>query len=589
MSTAPMCVARGSALVFLLGLAAVPARADWPSSPTTNLPICTAANLQLVPCIATDMAGGAYIAWQDHRVSTDVNIYAQHVLATGVVDPAWPLNGLLVCGATGSQSIPKAESDGSGGVLVAWTDARSGTNDIYAQHVLANATVDPAWPANGLAVCSATGSQSGVRLVSDAAGGAVLAWRDLRNDTDLYAMRVLAAGVVDPTWPANGVALASGVGAQKFTSITPMVADGHGGLFAAWQDTRNGADPDIYAQHLLVNGSVAAGWPANGLAVCTATSVQEFAGIATDGAGGVFVGWDDLRSGVALDIYAQHVRASGSVDPAWPVDGRATCTATGDQYRAVVLGDAAGGVYVAWIDARAGSIPALYAQHLLATGTLDPAWPSGDLAFNPAFGQHVNLLLLPDGTGGALAVWDDGRSGLDVYAQHFLVSGVVDPGWPATGRAVSTATGGQNAAGAAFQDGSGGLIVAWSDLRASGATGNDIYAQRVQANGALGGTVVSVPREPDVRVQLESVRPNPTRGDELRILFSGEAERGTELALLDVAGRLVASRDLGSLGAGAHEVRFDNLPRLVPGLYFVALRSRGDTRSSRILRVAMIR
>jgi hypothetical protein len=36
-------------------------------------------------------------------------------------------------------------------------------------------------------------------------------------------------------------------------------------------------------------------------------------------------------------------------------------------------------------------------------------------------------------------------------------------------------------------------------------------------------------------------------------------------------------------------VRFDDLPHLAPGLYFVALRTRSDARSSRILRVVVLR
>src|SRR5262249_32132864 len=160
------------------------------------------------------------------------------------------------------------------------------------------------------------------------------------------------------------------------------------------------------------------------------------------------------------------------------------------------------------------------------------------LAFNPTFGSHINLVLVADGTGGALAVWDDGRNGLDVYAQHLLIFGTIDPAWPATGRAVGNATPGiQNADGAAIPDGSGGLIAVWADSR-SGPTNNDIYAQRVQANGQLGGTVVDVPREPSLPVTLEAARPNPTRARELRILFSGSAEPGTMLQLLDVTGRI---------------------------------------------------
>src|SRR6185436_17101487 len=111
--------------------------------------------------------------------------------------------------------------------------------------------------------------------------------------------------------------------------------------------------------------------------------------------------------------------------------------------------------------------------HVLANGTLDPAWPVSDLPFNLVYAQHANLVLLPDGFNGALAVWDDHRAGSDVYAHHLLVNGSTDPAWPVDGRAVSNATGTQNASTAAIQDGSGGLIVAWSDGR-NGAT-NDIY------------------------------------------------------------------------------------------------------------------
>jgi hypothetical protein len=230
----------------------------------------------------------------------------------------------------------------------------------------------------------------------------------------------------------------------------------------------------------------------------------------------------------------------------------------------------------------------LYAQHVLASGVLDPAWPASDLAFNPVFGNHVNLVLLPDGSGNALAVWDDARSGLDVYAQHILVTGAVDPAWPAGGRGVSTASGSQNANGAAIQDGSGGLIVTWADTRAGG-TNSDIYAQRVQADGTLGGTVVSVPKEPVAGIALESVHPNPARGDDLHVLFSGSADLGAELMLLDVTGRLIASQGIGVQGGGAHEMRFDNLHRLASGLYFLVLRSPVESRASRSLRVVVLR
>ncbi|MBI5837489.1 MAG: hypothetical protein HZB25_09615 [Candidatus Eisenbacteria bacterium] len=97
--------------------------------------VCTAAGIQNTPVIASDGAGGAIIAWGDQRGGTSSDIYAQHVLASGSTDGAWPTNGRPVCTATGSQWYPVVCADGAGGSVVAWADSRAGLNDIYAQRV----------------------------------------------------------------------------------------------------------------------------------------------------------------------------------------------------------------------------------------------------------------------------------------------------------------------------------------------------------------------------------------------------------------------------------------------------------------------
>src|SRR5439155_2668287 len=98
--------------------------------------------------------------------------------------------------------------------------------------------------------------------------------------------------------------------------------------------------------------------------------------------------------------------------------------------------------------------------------------------------------IVADGDGGAIVVWHDNRSGAtaDLYAQHVLGGGVVDAAWPLDGTALCTAPNNQFT-NAIVEDGAGGAIVAWEDWRSDGGsqTNFDIYAQRVQANGQLGG------------------------------------------------------------------------------------------------------
>lgn len=570
--------------VIALFVAAAPARADWPTSASVNLPVCTSPNLQSGQTLVPDLAGGVFIVWGDLRNGVEFDIYVQHVLSSGVVDPTWPVNGLAITTSmTGAQVNPAAITDGAGGVVLAWQDVRTGSvanPDVYAQHLRADGTVDPAWPTSGVAVCTAPGQQGLIRMLSDQAAGAIVAWRDQRNDTDLYAARVQANGQLDPAWAVNGNPIVSGAGGQNNMVLAP---DGHGGLIATWTDTRNGAAADIYAQRLLQNGSVAPGWPVNGIAVCTAAGLQQLPSIAPDAAGGAFIGWEDYRPGPTADIYAHHVRANSTLDPAWAVDGSAVCLAAGNQTRGRVAADAAGGVFVAWIDARAGSIPAFYAQHLLANGSRDAAWPVSDLNFCAAFGNHVNLVLLPDGTGGALAAWDDARNGggLDVFAHHLLAAGIADPAWPVNGRGVSVMIGSQNAAGAVLADGSGGLIVAWSDTRTFATSGNDIYAQRVQANGALGGSVLDVPLGRVTGLELAPLAPTPARSDRLGLRYTLPRDGHVRLELLDVAGRMLAEHDLGLQDAGSHAYDWAPPTRIAAGLQFVRLRFGADTRTVR--------
>src|SRR5437867_558207 len=91
---------------------------------------------------------------------------------------------VAVCDAPGTQTNPVAAPDGRGGAIVAWADARGGGYDVYAQHLLASGRVDPSWPAAGLPLCEAPDDQAAPTIVSDDRGGAIIAWFDQRGGKD---------------------------------------------------------------------------------------------------------------------------------------------------------------------------------------------------------------------------------------------------------------------------------------------------------------------------------------------------------------------------------------------------------------------
>lgn len=324
----------------------------WPAG---GVVISSAAGAQQLPVLVSDNAGGAIIAWQDLRNAVDYDVYVQRVSFNGV--PQWTANGVAVCTAVGNQTEVQICVDGNGGAVIAWSDTRTGTPDIYVQKVnLAGLTQ---WTANGVALCTAADFQVDPSIVSDGNGGAYVAWEDNRTlSWDVYARRVSTNGVA--LWAANGIALS----AQASVQLNPvLLADGSGGAFAAWDDARTGGLPDIYVQRLNSVGTAL--WLANGVALDNTGGARE-PDMTTDGLGGVIVAWYDDRV-ASSEIYARRINGSGV--PQWTANGVALTNVPNTQDAPAICSDGVGGAIVVFEDAR--TIPSftdIYAQRIERNG-----------------------------------------------------------------------------------------------------------------------------------------------------------------------------------------------------------------------------
>lgn len=437
--------------------------ADWIQDGNA---ISTAVELQMNPVIISDGSTGAFIAWQDRR-GGDFDIYVQKVDASGNV--LWTADGVVVCAAGADQSDARLVSDGAGGLIITWEDARTTTEfDIYAQRIDAGGV--PLWTPNGVAVSLGALNQHNPSIASDLSGGAWLAWQDHRNgQPDIYTHHLTADGV-DTLWTADGNGLCTATRAQQ----TPMViSDGTGGAIACWVDRRAGLS-DIYAARF--DGTVF--WTTNGVALCTDPEEQILPVIATDGDFGCIVAWADRRNG-NLDIYAQRVDQMGAVQ--WTPNGVALCTQAGDQNNPAIVSDrssilrAAGGVpggaIVVWDDLRGGATADIYAAHIDASGNLP--WTADGVAVCTAPLAQVKPTMTIDADNGAIVTWQDHRPNYhaDVYAQRVDAGG--SPQWPDDGVLLCGAAGDQYDPVVAMSD-EGAAIVAWEDLRSGS---YDVYAQ----------------------------------------------------------------------------------------------------------------
>jgi hypothetical protein len=602
-----------------------------------------------------------------------------------------------VCIEPGDQVSPQMVSDWNRGAIVAWVDGRMGGSGIYAQHVQALLTLDPAWPVGGRALCTAPGARSSLRMVTDGAGGAIVTWEDDRSgDFDIYAQRVLATGVVDPQWPADGLALCTLTGDQRYPTID---SDGMSGAIIAWQDERNGLEhPDVTVQHVLNSGVVDSAWSPEGVSLPNAGMQRVIA----DGQHGAIVVHLDFRP-VSYGTLAQHVTAAGAVDSAWPVGG----FRVGDGVEFDAASDAAGGVHVfstsEWIlwrhllasgtmaadsltlqagghrapvspvvaaDGAGGAVcayaalsPLIWPDYFdeISAGLWRPTGGVGGWWRNADPGSKSEPAVAPDAAGGALVVWTDSLGAHpEIYLQHVMNSGGADPMCPVGGRSLSAWTNSAARSPRIVGDGYGGGIVAWQGrgdgdgswniyaAHISGDAPTEVVAALVSADATAGrarlewycggvvGLSATIYRRTDssawqpigtassdgaehlifidpavrggarygyrlcivgndreafygetwlaiplrIELALQGLQPNPA-GSSASVVLSLPDDRPAVLAVLDVSGRRVLENQLGALGPGKHVVRLDGSTRLSAGLYFIQLTHGGRTLTTR--------
>jgi hypothetical protein len=455
-------------MVFVLVVATEQTYAQWSTDPKINTLIRYYSNETIYyPANVSDGAGGAIIMWYGPASC----IYVQRINAEGVIQ--WSDIGTIIPG-TSQEIRPVIVSDDSGGAIITWSKMNGGydNNDIYAQRVDASGAIR--WTTSGAAICTAAGNQYHPVIASDHAGGAIITWDDYRNSTepDIYAQRINASGSV--LWTADGVAISTVTSWQTEPAIA---SDDSGGAIITWKDLRSGTGyPDIYAQHINALGAVL--WTSGGTPICTETDEQSDQNIISDGFGGAIIAWQDWRNGANYDIYAQRISAEGSV--LWATNGQAICATANFEYSPEIISDGSGGaIFTWWNYVSLAQSKDLYAQRINSTGSVQ--WASDGVPICTLTGWQDEQAIAKDDSGGAIITWTDYRSGTysDIYAQRINASGVVQ--WADTGVAIGTASGSQHAP-SIVRDGSGGAIISWVDqirgVYASLIGGNGVLGSR---------------------------------------------------------------------------------------------------------------
>lgn len=435
-------------------------------------PVCTASQVQIALNIEPDNAGGAYIIWSDSR-NPSKDLYGQRLNSAG--DPVWNVNGIPIADGTGDEEQNTMLPDGQGGLMIGYTHSYVGAEDIYVKRFLPSGEM--AWP-QMLIMSNAPGNQGKVRMAALTGGEFAFTWQDQRNDDpDIYAQKINLAGQM--LWPDPFIVYGDSGSPAFAPQLNPrIVATSDNAAIIIWEDHRlDNQNPDLFAQKINSAGSLL--WGQAGVAL----SVAEFAQIAprmdSDGNGGCYVVWDDLRNGNSPndDVYAQHLSSTGA--SLWEANGRPVCTAPNQQNSGLIK-VAGGNVFVNWMDIRNGSV-GIYYQVYSSTGATVLA-NNGQMVFWGLSGDTPldNYLILPRAND-AVIIWQDTRLanlGYQIYFQFLDANG--NATLEANGRPVTLPTGGDQITPSAVVTPDGKIAIAWEDKRGENPK---IYLQLIDANG----------------------------------------------------------------------------------------------------------
>ncbi len=366
--------------------------------------VCNAAGDQTQPVMVADGAGGAIVAWNDHRLGGNGDIFVQRVTGTGVISPGWPVNGRLISSVneTKDEDTPQIVSDGANGAVVVWRLIYTSPTDFDVYGARVNASGTLLWSSF---LYAPSAIQDAASPIADGGGGAIVVFEDsFAGNMDIRALHVNSSGFVNwgPVDVCNQVN-------QQTSPVT--VSDGLGGFYVVWQDDRYG-NYDLFASHFTASGSLVPGWSSIGLPVTTAAGFQTSPYLVADSNHGAIVGFADLTINQVL---AHHLQPGG-IDPSWPVNGT-VISPTGGGFRITsgAASDGSGGAIVAWTDSRGGSND-VYANRVTASGLVPAPWPYWGTPISAAPSSQTGAVVAADGNGGTIFAWNDLRDGVHYAA-----------------------------------------------------------------------------------------------------------------------------------------------------------------------------
>ena len=221
--------------------------------------------------------------------------------------------GKQICSSLKDQINPRVTHFNEFNTIIVWEDNRTNglngnpKNDVYIQFL--SELGENLLSENGLPIAESPDWVKQLPRVKSDGTFAFVVWEDARTSpnwqyaSDIFGQKVDIDGSF--SWTENGRQIVSFLRKQEQVRLTP---DGTGGVYIGWEDERNSSTPEIeiYLQYIDSSGNELA---ENGISICSADYLQRAPLLKKDGSGGLYILWEDQRTGSAA-IYMQHLNSS---------------------------------------------------------------------------------------------------------------------------------------------------------------------------------------------------------------------------------------------------------------------------------------
>ena len=391
------------------------------AGPTSEVEIISSQWSHSNPSLETAGNGGAMMVWADER-NGEKDIYGQRLVYNGTdVVLEWetiedengdnidnyPVGGIPISTASGSQSSQKVTYYSEEYSVVVWQDERNDDGDlypdIYVTFIDINGEPSAFYGTDALPVVSThnldgtfnnvdQSKQTKPRVKADS-NGAFVIWNDFRNDDigDIYIQKIThennGVWLNTSSLPFDGIPVSEEEYEQLNSRLT---IDGNGGVYIVWENISN-QQRDIKIKHIDSSGNST--FEDNGMIISDADKDQISPLVVRDGIGGAFTVWEDQRDG-SKGLYVQHVDVSGNVSMVedgyqvfYGIDFNGVLYDDGDPLqltpKSLYLGEDQ--TLIFWQDGRGGN------QYFCSDGSsCDAAQGGTDLATSYVYGQVID-------------------------------------------------------------------------------------------------------------------------------------------------------------------------------------------------------